>query len=182
MKLAYFVRRPHLLPAHYRLPAISENDETLIAAQDMLKAYKQLTGKQTVDKIAHARMLQKLSDVLRNTTRCTSQEQPVLAQATSSDPKGPVAIRKLHPVHNMRTHSNEPMPTSFITEKPVATSEGNTTNTNSATLATKERYVGSNHFAQLCPTKRRPATTTRVVNDQQIRSERSTATMMNSKS
>ena len=34
-----------LYPAHCRLPAISENDETLIAAQDMLQAFKQLTGK-----------------------------------------------------------------------------------------------------------------------------------------
>ena len=111
-----------LYPAHCRLPVISENNETLITAQDMLKAYKQLMGKRTVDKIAHTRLVQRLSDIICNRAPRTAQQQPVLAPATSSDPTGPPAIQKLRPVHNMKTCSNTSMPTSFITEEPVATS------------------------------------------------------------
>ena len=70
------------------------------------------------------------------------------------------------------------MPTSFITEEPVVTSEGDTASTEGATLAAKEGDVGKDHFAQLCPKKRRPANTTRIVNGQQIGSRRSTATGM----
>ena len=73
-----------LYPAHCRL-----NNETLIAAQDMLKAYKQLTGKRTVDKIARTKMVQKLSDIIGNAAPRTSQQQPVLAPATLSDPTAP---------------------------------------------------------------------------------------------
>ena len=54
---------------HYRylffwLPATRH--EMLIVAQDMLKVYKQLTGKRTMDKITHTRMVQKMSDILSN--------------------------------------------------------------------------------------------------------------------
>ena len=60
----------------------------------------------------------------------------------------------------------------------MATSEGDTASTEGVTLAAKEDAVGSNHFAQLCPTKRRPGNTMKVVNGQQIGSRSSTSTGM----
>ena len=81
-----------LYPAHSRLPAISESDETLIAAQDMLQAYKKLTVKRTRDKLEHTRMIRQLSDILENKAPRTAQQQPVLAPATSCDPTAPAAM------------------------------------------------------------------------------------------
>ena len=82
----------------------------------------------------------------------------------------------------MRPRSNTPLPTTFITEEPVATSEGDAASTEGAPLAAKEGDVVYNdHFAQLRPMKRRPANTTRLVNRQQIGSKRSTAKGMSRK-
>ena len=78
----------------------------------------------------------------------------MLAPATSSDPTAPAAIRQLRPVHNTRTRSNTPVPTSFITEEPVATSEGDTASTEGAPIAAKEGdVVYNNHYAKLRPKK-----------------------------
>ena len=74
------------------------------------------------------------------------------------------------------------MPAVFITEEPLATSEGDTASTEGAQLATKEGDVVYNdHYAQLRPQKRRPANTTRLVHGQQIGSRRSTAKGMSTK-
>ena len=67
-KAVLYLRLIQTIPSTCRLPAILEANETLITTQDMLKAHKQLADKRTVDKVTHAKMVQKLSDILSNAT------------------------------------------------------------------------------------------------------------------
>ena len=87
-----------LYQLHCIIPAISAADETLIPAQDILQAYNQLTFKYTTNNVAHARIIEKLIDILNNATLDSKQQKLVQVPITSSDPIAPSTIPNTHQI------------------------------------------------------------------------------------
>ena len=94
------------------------------------------------------------------------------APAALSDPPAPTAIHITKHIYQRVTYRNAPMLRLFIMEQPVATTEGDTSSTEGATLAGKEGDVGDNHFVTKQTRARTPKgktiNTTRVINDGKV--------------
>ena len=74
------------------MPTISEADETLIAAQDMLAAYKTLLSERTTKKVKHNRTIEKIIGILNNATTASEKRQ-LVRPATSSETTAPHQVR-----------------------------------------------------------------------------------------
>ena len=57
-----------LYPTHCKVPTISTNDRTILAAQDLIQALQGSTNSATTNTIRHAKVIQQLKDIMQNTT------------------------------------------------------------------------------------------------------------------
>ena len=104
-----------LFPAHCKVPTVSEEDKTLIAATELLEVMKANVPTQADLKCRHAKSIDDLILILENRPEPrvdTSQPQRVVDYVTTStNATSPRVIAATKYVHQRRTRSNNPMPT-----------------------------------------------------------------------
>jgi len=103
-----------LYPTHCKMPTISEEDGTVLAAEELVKALSNKALKlNTEDTLRHAKVLQKLTAIIANKPpqRVAMQTpQRVDGPSTSNDTTAPRIVRTAKRIHQRKTRSNTPMP------------------------------------------------------------------------
>ena len=87
-----------LYPKHCRMPTISEADETLLAAKDVMQAWEQLSER-SKKKLTHNGSLKKLMDILNNEPADGSTRQVTQLPASSCDTMAKCRIWTARLVH-----------------------------------------------------------------------------------
>ena len=117
-----------LFPTHCRMPTISEGDETIIAAEELVKELSDGSKKLNCEqKLKHAKVLKQLTNILKHRppqrvvpetpqrvgVPSTSNDSPqrVGVPSTSNDTTAPRIIRTTRHIHQRHTRSNKPMET-----------------------------------------------------------------------
>ena len=100
-----------IYPAHCEVPTISEADKTLIAASDILTAMQATVPHTAKAKLRHAKALQSLTEIIKNTLNVREAPTATPIVSTSTDATSPRVIQKTPSVHQQRTRRNTPMPT-----------------------------------------------------------------------
>ena len=103
-----------LYPTHCKLPTISEADETIIAAEELI----QHLGNKNIQleceqKLKHAKILQQLTAILKNAPPqrvALPALQRVDVPSTSNDTTAPRIVREAPRIHQRHTRRNTPMP------------------------------------------------------------------------
>ncbi len=102
-----------LYPTHSRIPTITTADETFITAKEMLQAFKTQLSPTATRRVAHAQVLQDLTNIITNAPSPrvhATAEQRVNVPSTSHDATSPRVIRGTTQIHQRHTRSNTPMP------------------------------------------------------------------------
>ena len=88
-----------IYPDQYEVPTISEADKTIIAASDLLMVMQSAVPHTAKAKIRHAKALQNLTAIVKNTP--TTGEAPTATPtvSTSTDATSPRVIQKTPSVH-----------------------------------------------------------------------------------
>ena len=108
-----------LFPTHCPHPTLSEDDKTLLAAEELVRALEGALSLPTEMKVKHAKIVKQLTDILKNRPppRVDSPTPPrVGTPTTSHDATAPRVVRQKRPIHQRNTRSNTPMPA--IPEEP----------------------------------------------------------------
>ncbi len=103
-----------LYPQHCTMPSISEEDGTIIAAEELVKLIDEKIALKCNDKVKHIKILQQLTDIIANKPpqRVATRPPPrVDVPSTSNDTTAPRIVRTGKRIHQRRTRSNVPMPT-----------------------------------------------------------------------
>ena len=104
-------RSYRLMPTHCSIPTISEEDETVLAATNILNyVNSECNGN---EKLQHKQIIQQLTQIVANKSpqRVGARTpQRVAAPLTSLDNTAPETIRTSSRVHQRQTRSNTPMP------------------------------------------------------------------------
>ena len=121
-----------LYPTHCKVPTLSTNDRTIMAAHDIAHELQSKLKDSTTKTVRHARIIQQLNDIMSNTTPSprvgSTNEQPsnpssaprVRGQAsTSNNTTAPDVIRQAPRIHQRQTRNNTPMPTIMETIEPT---------------------------------------------------------------
>ena len=105
------------------MPTISDDDMTLIAAAELLKAAKDTFSKSTKMKLKHAKIVNKMTEILKTgrVPRVKGPAPRVGAPTSSEDTTAPRVVKAAPRVHLRRTRRNNPMPT--IIEETVENQE-----------------------------------------------------------
>ena len=101
-------------PAHCRVPAISEADQMIVPATDIIKEMKNTVLESAARKRRHTNMLKKLLTILDNTEspRMIDSGQPRVSPVASmsADPTSPRVMAGTRFVHQRQTRHNAPLP------------------------------------------------------------------------
>ena len=108
-------------PAHCNMPTISEEDETIVAADALLTSLQGTTPSNATTKLRHAKALQQLTAIITNSAspRVDEVAAPrVGSPSTSTNATSPRVIQNTRYVHQRQTRNNTPMPTQMLEEVP----------------------------------------------------------------
>ena len=101
-----------LLPSHCKMPSILEDDNTVLAAEEIMKSINEKLDAEGI--ITHKKVIQQLTCIITNKPpqRVTTQSpQRVTPTSTSVDITAPRIIKTSKRIHQRKTRSNTPMPT-----------------------------------------------------------------------
>ena len=109
------------LPSHATIPALSENDKTLLAAKELLEKFKEADALEHGEKLKHIKAIKQLTDTIENAppSHKTTDERPqrVDTPTTSVNLTEPQAVKKMKLIHQRKTRTNTPMPGSIEEEE-----------------------------------------------------------------
>ena len=97
---------------HYKIPAISEDDNTIIAAEEIMKSINEKLDAEGI--IKHKNIIQQFTWIITNKPpqRVTTQSpQRVTPTSTSIKITAPRIINTSKQINQRETRSNTPMPT-----------------------------------------------------------------------
>ena len=104
-----------LFPTHCKMPTISEGDETIIAAEELVRELSDGNKKLKCEqKLEYAKILKQLTDILKHRPpQRVAPETPqrVDVPSTSNDTTAPRVVKTTRQVHQRHTRSNTPMET-----------------------------------------------------------------------
>merc|ERR1711966_189222 len=117
-----------LFPTHCKMPTISEEDETIVAATELVNELADTKKRMDCEqKVKYAKILKQLADILKHrppqrvvpgtpqrvNVPSTSNNSPqrVGTPSTSSDPTAPRNAKTSKLIHQRKTRSNTPMDT-----------------------------------------------------------------------
>ena len=109
-----------LYPTHYRDLSLSELDQSIIAANDLVKELQQITPSSTLQRLRHTEVIKQLTDILNGlpAPRVESSQPRVGPTSTSTDATSPRVVNQQRPVHQRQTRRNTPMPTILEEDAP----------------------------------------------------------------
>ena len=100
-------------PMHYKPPAVSEDDKTILAACEMLKNMKIIVPL-AENKCRHAKILQQLTQIMSGSQlqRVATSTPPRVTESgsTSNNTTSPRVVKTTKQIHQRVTRSNTPMP------------------------------------------------------------------------
>ena len=104
-----------LHPTHCQMPTISEADQTIVAATELLETMRATIPTQAANKAKHVNVLQKLTSIITNgpAPRVGRVPAPRVTKAASAsvDKLSPKVVKAPTYVHQRKTRNNTPMPT-----------------------------------------------------------------------